>query len=627
MKIPNFMNENKKKILFSFIFSLLFSCLIDYFVLPIMIVWANAPTLQIAISQMAHIPPFKSHFLDVKTYEFDQLYIFIVFMILFFLPFGLSFFKKERGYRMRADIGSHGVAKFATDEEIKDIFLNNQFGLVLGGYSNKKTKKIDPLIMKHDPKTPSLQNILVFGPAGTGKSASFVVPSLFTIADSGIEDCFVVTDPKGELYKLTADYMQKSGYKVRVFGFTPENDMFLKGEGYNPIMFCKNMRDVTGLSNALLTVRGANEWTDMALNLLTSIIGFLRFGFDPEYATLINAKRLIALDDDLENSTLHQMITEWYKGVISDDKSDQILRDFVSEIRDYWDVYDSNRAEGPRSSIRGTTAGALSIFGDYELGKMISKNTFKWSDFTENDEKTITYIIMKDKPTYAPLTRIFFMQFFDSVAEIADGNSKNNGRLSRHLRFILDEFGNLGRIEGIPVFMALSRGRNTSVCPIVQDLSQFDSLYGRAGSIGGESAIIQKNTTGMLVLGFSPIDRENKKLVSDMIGNTTIEVDSQSKNDKTESNSVNFTSRPLLDVSDLAKMKDDEFLLSFKGVGAILDKKFMYFKNPKWQNLNQITLDLIAKKEIDLMLIDLDYFRNLYKKDDENKENDNENDR
>lgn len=64
-------------------------------------------------------------------------------------------------------------------------------------------------------------NVLVVGASGCGKSTSFVEPNLITAKGS-----YIISDPKGTLYRKYADYLSSKGYDVLKIDFqNPENSM------------------------------------------------------------------------------------------------------------------------------------------------------------------------------------------------------------------------------------------------------------------------------------------------------------------------------------------------------------------------------------------------------------------
>ena len=86
-------------------------------------------------------------------------------------------------------------------------------------------------------KTKLNNNVLVVGTSGAGKTRSIVIPNL--LQESG---SYVVSDPKGNLYKQYRSYLEKQGYIVKKLDFTePENSAhynffsYIKTNWYNDI--------------------------------------------------------------------------------------------------------------------------------------------------------------------------------------------------------------------------------------------------------------------------------------------------------------------------------------------------------------------------------------------------------
>ena len=70
-------------------------------------------------------------------------------------------------------------------------------------------------------KTRRNNNMVVIGGAGTGKTRGIVEPNLLQATGS-----YVVSDPKGNLYRKYKMYLQKKGYKVMKLDFAhPEESI------------------------------------------------------------------------------------------------------------------------------------------------------------------------------------------------------------------------------------------------------------------------------------------------------------------------------------------------------------------------------------------------------------------
>ena len=57
----------------------------------------------------------------------------------------------------------------------------------------------------------------IIASSGMMKSLSCFTPLIYTLSQANTPENMIITDPKGELYNLTAGMLQKSGYKVFPF--------------------------------------------------------------------------------------------------------------------------------------------------------------------------------------------------------------------------------------------------------------------------------------------------------------------------------------------------------------------------------------------------------------------------
>ena len=79
-----------------------------------------------------------------------------------------------------------------------------------------------------DFKTRLNNNVMVVGTTGAAKTRTVVIPNLLECVGS-----YVITDPKGNLYRQYGDYMKNNGYYVgRISFIRPELSMH-----YNPLRF------------------------------------------------------------------------------------------------------------------------------------------------------------------------------------------------------------------------------------------------------------------------------------------------------------------------------------------------------------------------------------------------------
>ena len=95
---------------------------------------------------------------------------------------------------------------------------------------------------------------------------------------------------------------------------------------------------------------------------------------------------------------------------------------------------------------------------------------------TLGDRKTAMFVIISDTDdTFNFLVAIMYTQLFNLLCDKAD--DKYGGRLLVHVRFILDEFANIGQIPKFDKLIATIRSREISAFIILQAQSQLKAIY------------------------------------------------------------------------------------------------------------------------------------------------------
>lgn len=147
----------------------------------------------------------------------NKLYISICFIIAFIsifivLDIILVLYKNKnenKGINFKNEDGTFGTASWMSYSEIQQVLgINNIPGIILGKYDDNNIVKLpfDSYFNK---------NIIVFGSSGSMKTTAFLLTNLLEL--SMYKKSIVVTDPKAEIYRITADYFRSIGYTVKVF--------------------------------------------------------------------------------------------------------------------------------------------------------------------------------------------------------------------------------------------------------------------------------------------------------------------------------------------------------------------------------------------------------------------------
>lgn len=133
------------------------------------------------------------------------------------------------------------------------------------------------------------------------------------------------------------------------------------------------------------------------------------------------------------------------------------------------------------------------IFGRTGAGKKINL-----SDLWE--KKKVIFLNISDTDRYADrVANLFYTQALQVLC--AEADLRNEGRLPRPVRFILDDFAANVYIEDFDKLISVIRSRNISVSVILQSLTQLQSMYSKE-----QADTIVTNCDHLLYLGGQDIE-------------------------------------------------------------------------------------------------------------------------
>ena len=144
--------------------------------------------------------------------------------------------KIRQAKKFRRD-AEYGTARFGTKEDIKPFvdpkFQNN---VILTG--------TEFLTMNTRPKNPANArnlNACVIGSSGSGKTRFWLTPQILQASADKNGGCsYVCVDPKGGVLSQVGRFLQRRGYKIKVFNSID----FSKSMHYNPLAYIKNEADI-----------------------------------------------------------------------------------------------------------------------------------------------------------------------------------------------------------------------------------------------------------------------------------------------------------------------------------------------------------------------------------------------
>jgi len=221
-----------------------------------------------------------------------------------------------------------------------------------------------------------------------------------------------------------------------------------------------------------------------------------------------------------------------------------------------------------RGSTITTAMNALSLFVDDGIAKLTSSNDI---DFEEIIEKptAIFLICPDDNEARWALASLFVEQARFALNKVI--KSKYKGTSPRRINFVLEEFAQMPEIPKMETKMSMDRGRNIRYTLYIQDFSQLDTTYGK------RAKTIKNNCSNIVYL--LTTDEATAKEIKNKLDEMTVasESISQRQNEDKKSTTISAMGKPLMFLSDLLKMPDDEGVVLRAGLAPIHSKfRFAY---------------------------------------------------
>ncbi|SFC55982.1 type IV secretion system protein VirD4 [Butyrivibrio sp. YAB3001] len=480
--------------------------------------------------------------------------------------------ENRRNFKKRIEFGS---AKWGTKKDIEP-YIDPVFD------QNVILSESEMLTMNSRPENPKYarnKNVMVIGGSGSGKTRFFVKPNLLQMHSS-----YVVTDPKGQLLPETGTALLKNGYRIKVFN----SINFKKSMHYNPFMYIHSEKDILKLVSVLmLNTKGEGSgsnsdpfWDKAERLLYTALIGYIHYEApkaEQNFTTLLEMINAMEVREDDEN----------FKNAI-----DLLFDELEEKDPEHFAVRQYKKyklaAGKTAKSILVSCGARMAPFDIAELRELTSYDELELD--TLGDEKTALFLIMSDTDgTFSFLISMIYTQLFNLLCEKAD--DVYGGRLPVHVRCLIDEFANCGKIPGIERLVATIRSREISACIILQAKSQLKAIY------KDDSETIVGNMDSQIFLGGT--EQNTLKDLNAILGKETIDyINLQDTRGNSESKANNFqkAGRDLMTMDELAVMDGGKCIVQVRGVRPFLSKKYDLTQHPRYKQ----TADYSKKNYFDI---------------------------
>ena len=339
----------------------------------------------------------------------------------------LIYFKSKNAKKYRRD-AEYGSARWGTEKDIKP-FVDPKFE------NNMLLTATERLTMNTRPKNPANARNLIFsgiGSSGWGKTRFWLTPQLLQAHSS-----YVVVDPKGGVLGQVGAFLQRRGYKIKVFNSID----FSKSMHYNPLAYIKTEADILKFVNALISnTKGEGKegdpfWTKAETLLYCALLGYIIFEGAEEdrnmntLVDMISGMEVKEDDEDFLNA-----VDYMFKGL-------EQRKPNCFAVKQY-KKYKLSSGKTAKSILISCGA-RLAPFDIPQLREIMSYDELELDRM--GDRRTATFFCISDTDsTYNFLVALAFSQMFNLLCERAD--NVHGGRLPHHVRVLWDEAANTGQV-------------------------------------------------------------------------------------------------------------------------------------------------------------------------------------
>ncbi len=495
-------------------------------------------------------------------------------------------------------------SRFMTDKERDFNFAPHEFaklgeskkdGIPVRAWYDKKGLHVNLASPMHG---------LIIGATGSGKTTTFINPMIQILAKSGAGSSMICTDPKGELFQLHSKFLQERGYKVMVldlrdpyssFRWNPLSDIFDRYQEYistgNDIYVRSDDAEKSGLELVNPPELYGDEWYEYEgkayavskeliavikvqrqkiydevyedLNDLVSVICPIESQDDPVWekgARSIIMATILAMLEDSENPELGMTREKFNffnvnKALGNSDNNFEALRNYFYGRNVLSKAVTLSKqvlsaAENTLASYMSIAFDKLSIFNDEGICSLTSNTDIDPAVFA--DESTALFLKIPDeKDTRHTLAAAFILCIYKAL--IKKASTREDLSLPRNVYFILDEFGNMPKIDKFDKMITVGRSRKIWFNMVVQSYAQLDNVYGK--TVGD---IVKSNCGMKMFIGSNDI--ETCKEFSELCGNCTVSTTSVSRSMGAKEGEANYSTsiqtRPLIYPSELQKINN-----------------------------------------------------------------------
>ncbi len=530
--------------------------------------------------------------LDLLLNKNTLLYSFELFMIIALL-YAFSWYKgfwrrsakklMEPSKKDKQILSGLEQAHFQTDKELAKNFTQVDYDKLPTTHIEGIPVKAEQTIKGYKITFAKSAHTLIIGTTGSGKTTTYINPTIQILANTQNKPSMIISDPKGELYSMHAKSLIKRGYQVKILDLRnpycsirwnpleKPYEMYKKmihldedvevneEEGY--FVFEGNTYYDVDEKNAAVQVRKQEMYDEIyedlhdTISVLCPVINKSEPIWESGAKNFILAITLAMLEDS-ENPELGMTKDKFNFYNIM-----KIATNTQNDCEDLMDYFKNrspiskcvslskqvlDASDKTRGSYLSTIFDKLSMFADMSICSLTSANEMTFSDLPL--KPTAVFLQIPDeKETRHTLAAMVILQAYKEL--VAKANTYADLSLPRSVYFLLDEFGNLPRVHKLEQMITVGRSRKIWFSLVVQSYAQLAKVY------DDKSAdIIKSNCNIQIFIGTT--DLKTIEDFSKLCGNYSMVqrgVSMSSSNDNIGS-SASIKERPLIYPTELQQL-------------------------------------------------------------------------
>lgn len=461
----------------------------------------------------------------------------------------------------------HGSARWANHKEIRNANLVQDDGIVIGKHKGE--------ILRF----PGQQFVLLSAPTRSGKGVGVVIPNLLTYTGS-----VVVLDIKQENYNITAGYrrgvLQQQTWLFNPFAEDRNPDTGVpapRTHRYNPLSSITDgvfrVGDILAIGNAIWPTGGKDAfWNDNARNLFLAIVLFLSELNDRRQKDAALPEYPVTMGEVLRQSSgrgTGLSVKKYLQGLV--ETYPWLSSECLDALTNFLSASDDVLA-----SILSTFNAPLTIWRNPVVDAATSQNDFDLADVRTRPMSVYIGITPDHLEDAKLLVNLVFSQLVNlNTKQLPQDNPS---RYRYPCLLLMDEFTAIGKVNILAKAVSYIAGYNLRLLPIIQSLSQLESVYGR------EDARTFVTNHAMQIL-FAPREQKDANEYSEMLGTFTEKGVSESRSKqildpKGSSESISDQKRALMLPQELKELGQWKEIVLLENTKPILCDKIRYYDDP-----------------------------------------------